>query len=218
MIIRAGYYEDDEGPLLCCALDVIDVRIEKKGTDIVTIVAGGDGLHPLRNQRLSLSYRGGRTVKEIIADVVKSLGVALQDPAMSDVLDATYQNGFSEGGTATDVLDRLTGRMGAKWSFQDRQLQIAPRDAPVGSSIVLLNEDTGLIGKPLKRNKVESVYVPIVRPGWIVRSLLNPRIVPNGKVRLQSQGVDAVYRVLKVSHTGETRGPAFFTEADIAEW
>jgi hypothetical protein len=60
----------------------------------------------------------------------------------------------------------------------------------------------------------------VIRPGWIVTSLLNPRIVPNGRVRLQSEreNVDATYRVLNVKHTGYTRGNDFYTVADIAEW
>lgn len=218
MIINAGYRESDDGSRLCCALDVFDVRIEYKPPDIVTVVAGGDGIHTLRNKKLSVSYEPGVSVKQVIRDVVKQLGVALKDAQMPELTDETYANGFSEAGTTSDVMDRLTGRLGASWSFQDGEIEVAPRNAPASSDIVLLNKKTGLIGLPQKRNKVQSVYVPIVRPGWIVNSLLNPRIQPNGRVRLQSQGVDAVYRVLNVKHSGHTRGQEFYSLADIAEW
>lgn len=218
MIINAGYRESDDGARLCCALDVFDVRVEYNPPDIVTVVAGGDGLHTYKNATLTVSYKGAISVKRIIADVIKQLGLTLQDPAMSSVSDQTFANGFAEAGSVPDLLDRLTGRLAASWSFQNGEIQVAPRNAPASSAVVVLNKRTGLLGRPEKRNKVQSAFVPIVRPGWIIKSLLNPRIEPNGRVRLQSEGVDAVYRVLTVKHTGHTRKQEFFSIADIAEW
>lgn len=219
MTIRAGYREADQGPRLCCALDVFDVRVEYRPPDIVTVISGGDGIHTMRGNKLSLSYKGGRSVKEILTDVAKAIGATLQDPDLPEFVDQTYENGFSEAGPISDILDRLSDRLGAAWSFQDGQLQIAPRNAPVTTSVVVLNRNTGLIGRPQKRNKVQSVYVPFARPGWIVKSLLNPPIQPNGRVRLQypSENVNAVYRVLNVRHSGATRGQEFYSVADIVE-
>jgi hypothetical protein len=218
MIINAGYRESDDGVRLCCALDVFDVRVEYRPPDVVTVVGGGDGIHTLRNQKLSISYKGPTSVKDIITDVIKQIGATLKDVNMTDVIDQTFQNGFAESGGVPDVLDRLCGRLEASWSFQDGEILVAPRNAPASSDVVVLNQKTGLIGLPEKRNKVQSVYVPFVRPGWIVNSLLNPRIQPNGRVRLQFGDVDAIYRVLTVKHTGHTRQQEFNTVADIAEW
>ncbi len=218
MIITAGYVESDKGQRLSCALDVFDVRIESKPPDITTVISGGDGLHTQRNKKLAVSYQGGKTVKQIIREVASAIGTTLTDPNMGQVPDATYANGFAEAGMSGDILDRLCGRIGALWSFQNGQLEIAPRNAPVTDSVVILNKERGLIGRPEKRNKVQSTYVPFVRPGWLVTSLLNPAIVPNGLVRLQAEGIDGRFRVLNVKHAGSTRGAEFYTTADIAEW
>lgn len=219
MVVMAGYEESKDMARLCCALDVIDVRVEHKPPDVITTISAGDGAHTTRGKKISVSY-GRRTVKQILRDVATKMGAALQDPQLRDIDDATYQTGFADAGMASDILDRLCGRVGATWSFQDGKLQIAPDDAPITSQAVLLSSETGLIGRPEPRHRVQSVYVPIVRPGWIVTSLLNPLIVPNGRVRLKSErsNVDAVYRVLSVKHSGDTRGQQWYTVADIAEW
>lgn len=218
MVIKAGYAEAAAGEAVCCQLDVFDARTERRDADTVTTLVGGDGIHTMRNRKLSVSYKGARDVKQIIRDVASKIQATLTDPALADLDAGTYQTGFADAGTAADVLDRLCGKLNASWSFQNGLLEVAPRNAPVSRAIVIVNVDTGLIGKPEKRQRVESTYVPVVRPGWIATCLLDPRIVPNGRVKLKSEEADGVYRVLSVKHSGYTRGAEFYTVADLAEW
>jgi hypothetical protein len=217
-ILKAGYAESETGEAVCCQMDIFDARTTRKGPDNVTEISCGDGINVQRGAKLSVSFAGSRGVKQMIRDVVGQIGSSLKDPAMDGVADGTMENGFSEAGTGGDVLDRLCGKLGATWSFQDGQIEVAPRDAPPARVIVVVKPESGLIGRPEKRNKVESVFVPFVRPGWIIKTLLDPRIIPNGRVRLEASEGTGVYRVLSVKHTGYTRGNAFHTVADLAEW
>lgn len=216
MILQAGYVKDEQQNRLTIQMDVVDVRATIQKPDILTTLTCADGVNSLRNQKFAVSFGQGKTVKDIIRDVAGKAALTLRD--LGSVDDAQYQQGFAEYGPLGDILDQLAGKIDAQWSFQNGELQFAKKDAPSSEYVSVVNEASGLIGSPTKRNKVGEIYNPFQLTGWIFRTLLNPTIEPNGRVRLESEEANGVFRVVNVKHTGDTAESDFVSTVECEEW
>jgi hypothetical protein len=197
-------------------MDIMDVQHAVAHPETITTLACGDGLNVQRNNKLSVSFKGGTSVKQIIGSVADQLGVALR--SLGSVDDGTYANGFAEAGPPSDILDKLAGKIGAEWSFQNGELQLAPLDRPTNTAVVVLTPQTGLIGNPVKQQKAGQVIVPGLQVGWAVKSLLIPTIEPNDRVRVTTSEVDAIFRVRKIRQVGDTRGDDWYSEMELREY
>jgi hypothetical protein len=216
LIFEAGYRDDDSKRRLAIQMDIVDAQIVRQKPDIVTALVCADGMNTLRNKKISVSFKGGSSVKQILADVAKQAGVVLRDAESVD--DAQYQNGFAAYGPVGDILNSLVGRNGSEWSFQNGDLQVAPKDAPAGQFETTITKETGMIGSPTKRSKIGAAPTPGVKSGWIVSTLLNPTLEPNGRVTLQSEDANGVFRILTVKHVGDTDEGQFQSTIEVEEW
>lgn len=216
MLLRAGYSQAPELQPLCCAMDIMDVQHQIAHPETITTLSCGDGLNVQRNNKLKVSFKGGTSVKSIITNVADQLGVALRN--LGSVDDGNYANGFAEVGPPSDILDKLSGKIGAEWSFQNGELQFSKLDRPTNTAVVVLSPETGLIGNPQKRQKAGQVIVPGLKVGWVVKSLLIPQIEPNDRVRVKTSEVDAVFRVRKIRQVGDTRGDDWYSEMEVLEY
>jgi hypothetical protein len=216
IILQAGYTDAPDLERLACSMDIFDVRVAVQQPEVITTIICGDGMNKLRNEKLSVSFKGGITVKEIVRTLASNIGATLRNLASVD--DAQYVNGFSEAGPPGDLFDKLAGRVNANWSFQNGELEFAPKDAPNTQIFVTIDETTGMVGTPIRRNKVGPVNVPSIKDGWIVRSLLNPAIEPNARVLIRSDVVNAVFRAVTVRHVGDTDGQEWYTEVEAEEY
>lgn len=215
-ILEAGYIDDEKQNRLTIQMDIVDVRAAIQKPDIITALTCADGVNALRTQKVSITYGEGASVKSIISDLASRAGIVLRDLVTVD--DDQYLQGFAESGPIGDILDKLGGKIDANWSFQNGELQFAPKNAPATAYISVVNEETGLIGSPTKRNKVGEINNPFQQNGYVFRSLLNPTIEPNGRVRLQAEEVNGLFRVLAVKHTGDTAEGDFFSTVEVEEW
>ena len=70
VILRAGYEQDDELPLIFAA-QVINVTSKKEGVNIVTYITCGDSFTPRKNLRVSKTYPKNTTKKTVIQDLLE---------------------------------------------------------------------------------------------------------------------------------------------------
>lgn len=216
ILLRAGYRDAPDLDRLCCQMDIFDVRTEVAQPETVTTIQCGDGINAVRNSKLTVTYKRKISVKEVIQDIASQIGSTLRN--LTAVKDATYANGFSESGPVGDLFDKLAGKIGANWSFQNSEVEFAPKDGPNVEVIVEIAKDSGLIGTPVRRNKTGAVNVPALKDGWMVKSLLNPVVQPNGRVRIISNAVNAIFRAVTVVHTGDTDGQEWYTDVEAEEY
>jgi len=119
---------------------------------------------------------------------------------------------------------------GASWSIQNGQVKILPLDGYLPDEVVVLNGQTGLIGRP--EQTVDGIRA---------RALINPAIQVGGRVQIDNKAInqtlqqnpdgapvpynqwaglqllaniatDGVYRVLVIEYDGDTRGPAWYMD------
>jgi len=199
VILQAGYGNVVEQLYVG---DITKAGTVRVGVDRITSIECGTAAKATRTGKLAESFSPGTPDKAIFAKAAEALGLPLGD--IDGLSDDQEVNGFSSTGRISDLLDKVVGKTGASWSVQDGALTVCPKK-PVQSTGLLLTPDSGLIQSPEKTDI-----------GVKFRALLSPSVAPCRIVQIQSENVTGFFRVLKVTHRGDTRGggSSFVTEAE----
>lgn len=215
--LEAGYVQDEYGDRLVITADVVDIVTEQAGPDIITVVRIGDGVEYLKTIKGSYSFKEGASVKDIIAKIAGAEGITLK--SLDGVDDANYANGFAEMGPFGDILNKLVGKIGAKWSFQNNELQIIPKLGSNGSAIFKISAKTGMVGAPTRDVDTSNLTPAPQSSGWKVAVLLKPEIGPGDRVEIESETTDAngLYHVKEVKHSGDTHQGDFTSTLRLRE-
>lgn len=203
LIIQAGY----PGTLATIfSGEVRTVDHVRRGSAWDTVIRSGDGERAYGFARVSKSYAAGVPVRVVLGELVASLGL---DPGDSEALFATlteqYVNGFVAHGKASAVLEEVLGALGLEWSVQDGRVQVLRAGGVTREEAVFLSPETGLLDSPEHGSGDGQKPVPkasVVK----IRSLLQPRLKPGGRVQVESEGLKGVLRILSVEHVGDTEG------------
>jgi hypothetical protein len=184
----------------------------RNGTDWDTKIQAGDGERAYLNGRVSESFAGGVRVPTIVSKVSKFIGLDASDAAskLNELQGAQFVNGYVAYGRASAELDKLLRARGYTWSIQDGRLQILKPGESATERVVSLSSDSGLIGSP-EHGTADKKDAPAVLK---FKALLSPEIRPGGRVDFQSAKHKGLYRVLRVTHTGDTAGGDWYTEGE----
>lgn len=136
-------------------------------------------------------------------------------------------------GLARAILRDEVQTAGASWSIQNGQIQVIPLSGYKPDQVVVLNGQTGLIGRP--EQSVDGIKA---------RCLINPNIVIGGRVQIDNKAInqtlqqdpnaapvpydqwaglqilaniasDGIYRVLVSEYEGDVRGPAWYQDLTL---
>jgi hypothetical protein len=213
--LEAGFKEDPQNVRVICDMDVVDAQSSTESPNVITRIAAGDGMNAKRSPAKSYSYAGGKSVKDILSEVVADAGLTLRD--LGDVVDDVYHNGFSEAGPFDDIMNKLAGKLEARWSIQNGEVMLTRLDQPAQASIISVNAESGLI-RAQRRNKVGTPKSPAQKDGWVARALLLPIVEPGAKVKLKSEDADGIFMVAALTHTGDTHSQEWFTDLELEEF
>lgn len=177
------------------------------GTEWETKLTSGDGEKAIRDGRVNEALAPGATMKDALGSLAKGLGVAFDKASAGDLEGAfdSFANGVSLHGPAAPQLDKLMATAGRSWSIQDGTLQILRPDGTTAEAAVLLNAASGLVGSPEFGEKNLLT----------VKSLLQPDLRPGRKVQLEAAAVKGLFRVEKVTHSGDTAGSEWYSACEL---
>lgn len=214
VIINAGYFLDVRQ---LASGDITRGTTRSNGVDRVTEAECGDGLRPLSNTRVSLSYDGAVNAEQIIGDISKKFGLELRETTAD--LSGKFRSGWAFVGPAREAMISLANRFDLDWSIQNNEIQITERRGVNTIDAVLISPKTGLIGfpEPLDddREDTKGAKEP---PGLTVNTLLNPLLEPSGVIVLRSRDYDdAEFRIRRVEHSGDTSGGDWKTTIEVVE-
>lgn len=199
LFLDAGYVSNTKGIFVGTDGRVLSSR---EGADIITTFEYGDGEKEFQTKTFDKSFSPSTPIRSIFSSVIEALGLSEGDT--SGIKDETLLSGLTLSGPVRNHLDTLTARQGLEWSIQDGALQIIKRGGTVLNGIVELGAGTGLIGSPKKKDK-----------GLEVTSLLMPELVPGRTLQLNSRFLQGDYRILKVTHQGDTHGREWYSICEI---
>lgn len=207
--LQAGY---DDNLKLIFSGDMVWSFSQKTGPDWVTKILLGDGHRAFNFARVNRSFRSGVTAKTALAEVAGSMGLSMpQNAEQSTRLLEELPGGITMSGPSRKQMDKILRTRGMSWSVQDGQLQILERDEVRADQAVLISEDTGMIGSPEPSPPDRSGGKP---PTMTVQTLLDPRVSPGVKIRVESRSVTGNFKAQTVSHELDTHGEPWFTSVE----
>lgn len=208
LVLKAGYGQD-VGLEVVYIGDIAYVENQREAPDFATLIECSDGMKAVRETRFHVSYKAGSSAKQILRDLIAEFPIAAKraqlNAAVARVSDKQFANGFAAGGSAVDVLTKITDTLALEWSIQNNELKVIQLGKPDGTAAVVLRPGSGLIGSPERRRAKKD---EVAFSGWTVRSLLRPKIEPGGSVFIQCADIPngATFRVEEVQHLGDTHG------------
>lgn len=177
-----------------------------------TLLQLGDADCHYRWARMNKSYGSNTSVKTIVNDAAKSMGLALPKNVQDDpALDEVFKHGELAFGPTRDQLTRFLAPYGYSWSIQNGQLRVLRDDRTHADTYKEISEEYGMIGSPEFGSPPKSGKPPHMT----VNMLLYPEINPGDKVLLTSKVKTGFFRVDLVEHSGDTHGQEWNTQLEL---
>ncbi|HHQ2810674.1 TPA: phage protein [Pseudomonas aeruginosa] len=185
----AGY---EELRLLFLA-DIIKVGVKREGLDWIVELECGDGDRDYHQSYVSQTLSAGTSCEQMVG-----VALASMPDTSAGQLELSRPQRLPRArvlfGPTRDVLTDLAGWQDADWSIQDGQLQMLPRDRVLDDELILLSEETGMLGSP-----------QLGDDGLTITCLLNPALRVGGQVRLVSRldWLNGDYKIVRIHYKGD---------------
>lgn len=222
VVIEAGYEGKQYGQIFDG--NVIQVLREKEnGTDYKLTLVAMDSDMFLVYGASYFSITRGENARSIIDHLANKATIPAELGNISQGLtDSRLTRGKVFFGLTKDYLRQLAQSQNGTFYMEDGKINIIKADDLPGDEAFELTPETGLVGVPAQQDY-----------GATVKMLLNPRIkigtfihVDNSLIRNQQfqQGQpvylldqDGLYRAIKITHQGDTRGQDWYTIAETVK-
>jgi hypothetical protein len=199
MIVEAGYQSDPTRPPELAKIfegDVMFAASEHPGVDWVTKVTAAEGGRAYARASVNRSYAAGATYAQAISDTAKSMGLKMPSSiAEAKSLSKQFVSGVALTGPSRKQMSKLTSAVGMGWSVQNGQLQLLNAFGVRADEAVVISKKTGMIGQPILGAPKEPGEPVTVK----VSTLLEPALLPGGRIKVIAENVEGLFRIDKVS-------------------
>jgi hypothetical protein len=214
--VFAGYTES-MGLVEIAQGDITNIRHNRNKTDTVTQIYIEDGNKKLRQNPISISFKGEVRLTDILAKLKIQSGLSFRLAGVAS--NASVSSGYSAMGGLDLVLNQLATIFNCSWSMQGGSILIRGQEATKDESVLLLSAETGLIFNPETVKQISEKLVdsdePLPPSIYAVQSLLQPHLQVNDLIILKSQDLNGSFRIKKISHTGDTRGNDWYSNIEV---
>mgnify|MGYP003146449385 CR=1 FL=1 len=217
--VKAGYTQADNIQTIFVG-NITDSTTLYESPEIITQITISDGEKSINDKKVSVSYKGGATVSQVLEDIVKKIGLTVKTDIKSLGINKIFNTGFSFTGNAKTAVKKLSEFSGLDWSIQNNELKFTKEGKSDGSKIVFLSPETGLIKTPekikIKNNKRKKEKE---LDGWKITSLLQPQAEPGGLIEVNSVITKGskTFKIIDVQHDGDTFEGNFQTVMQVVE-
>lgn len=223
VLINAGYVGSS---LLIFRGNIRHTSPYRDGNDRMMEIDAADGDRDFRKAIVNTTLRAGTTNAQLLDHVVSQFVTTKKGHAV--IKEQTRIRGKSVLGMARDFLDDMAEGSNAHWSIQDGFLEIVPVDSTLPTEAIVLRSDTGMLGAPEvddKGIKVKCLLNPRIRVNGKIQIDNNDLKLKIKKEREKKPGgvhphpstvkkkpglsrvsPDGIYKVIKLTHKGDTRG------------
>lgn len=217
--LYAGYLNDTGDELIFTGdINLISSVIERP--NIITKIEAKDGQKKMDDVKLSVSFKEGVSVAQVVQKAIDKLGLPIKTKALLDPLKKIkFNNGHAFMGTAKTLLDILFAGVNMDWSIQNGEIKFYNSNSTDNSFAIELNSNT-LIGSPerikIKKSKKDSS--PEVN-GWRIITLLSPKVEPGGSIIVTSKEIPerSTFKILNVEHSGDSFEGEFLTKIEVIQ-
>lgn len=222
--LTAGY---EDGYAVIFTGNIIQKRVGRENpVDTYLAIVAQDSDRAYNFATMSKTLAAGSTFKDqvdAVLEAMKPYGVT--KGFISDLGSQKMPGPRVLFGMARDVMREIATSTGAAWTLENGKLDLVKAKETKPGDVIVLNSQTGMIGRPVQ-----------TFDGVIARMLLNTRVKPNTKIKIDESSIDAaafsadtlgalgnntlasgiatdgLYKVVVVEHHGDTRGNAWYTE------
>lgn len=206
----------------------------RDGNDFITEIEAADGDKDFRTAIINETLAAGTSNDEVVKRAVKSFkGGTTQ--GYTKVKKRTRLRGKVISGATRDVLNDIARESGANWSIQDGQLVIVPASGYLPNEAAVIRSDTGMLGSPEVNENGVTVRC-LLNPQLLVNGAIK---LDNNGIKAQAQKLgktakgnedvvtqrrqlnepvrlspDGIYKILKLTHKGDTRGGDWISEIE----
>lgn len=209
IILKAGY----ENSLTTVFQGKITRSTSKKnGVDFETDIEAGDGYIALREAKTSKSFPPSTNALQIVQALCRDLIAQDPDLAMGTIYSQeilskkNFLNGYSACGFTKSELKKILTPLKMSFSIQNEIIYIASIDSKTQlTEVFLLSKTSGLINSPQKLKNDPQALKNEQTPmdGVTFECLLNGALNPMNMVKIKSDAVNGVYKIIETEYTGE---------------
>ena len=217
IIIEAGYAGSQYGKIF--EGNVIQpLRSKENGVDYKLTLVSMDSDRYITYGLVGVAM----SAKQSSRDAIKACASRANYPTKTNVITTSsikYPRGKVMFGSPTTYLNQLAKSENAQYYNEDGSINIVAAKDLSSNEIFSFGPDSGLIGTP-----TQSQY------GITCKVLLNPRLKVNSLFHIDNKKIEnfrytmgqavrpldseGIYRVIKMTHSGDTRGQDWFTEIE----
>lgn len=196
--IEAGYESTPGQPELAQVFegDLMFAASAHEGVNWITRVTAAEGGRAYARASVRRSYAAGATYAQAISETAKSMGLKIPS-SIKEAKELTRQfvSGISLNGASSKQLSKLLKPHGLSWSVQNGQLQILSEFGVRPDEAIVISKETGMVGSPILGAPKEPGDPVTIK----VSTLLEPALLPGGRIKVIADNVDGFFKIDKVS-------------------
>ncbi len=199
--LSAGY-EKGFGVGVVFSGDVADIRTERSGADIVTIIELSEGTTVINDKSVSLSMAGVVSPLDALNKLALQMGITTN--ITPGIPFKPYQSGFTAFGAPMNAISKICKKIKCDYSIESGVLNVWSSINGKSEAVVLFSPQSGLIGIP-EKIKIDK------KNGWSIKSLLNSSAMPGTMISVLSKAVTGNIKIINVQTDGDTHAGEWTT-------
>ena len=217
--VFAGYAQN-QGAVQIGQGTVCQISTVQDKVDTISRILVKDGLTSIKNNPLSIAYEKDVSLQEVLSKVAKDCGLGLK---VNGTVSGVIKGGFVMLGNMSSELNTLGDSFNFTWSIQNNILFVCAKKQSVTTQVVLLTPATGLIMNPEAMKKVSQSLKKLKDKRQLlddvnlfkVQALLQPQLQVNDIIRVESSELTGNFRIVRLTHQGDTRGNDWYTDMEV---
>lgn len=217
--ILAGYSKN-EGLIEIGQGDISKIKHNRDKTEVVTEMYLAEGIRTTRTKPVSFGYGYNTNLKlsTILQEITKQTGKQFKTIDIDE--NKVITTGYSDVGSLDYVMNNLAVNFNFSWSMQNGIIFIKGDKSSTKREVLLLSPETGLILHPESVKKIskkleKSEITKMSKKSRSVQCLLQPKLQIHDVIRLQSQDINGLFEVQKITHNGDMRGNDWYSSLEI---
>ena len=223
VVLDAGY---EENIATIFEGEIVQKRKGRENpTDTYLAILGREAQKAHSYATISKTLAAGHTFRDQVdacLEALKPFGVVAG--FIDDLGSFKMPRGRALFGMVRDQLRTIASATDTAWRVQGNKLTIVKNKGTLPGSAIVMNSRTGMVGMPVQTMdgiEVRCLLNPEIKPGTRIQidqsSIQQQQISLNNSAgaqneRIPSLATDGIYKVLKVTHSGDTRGNDWYSD------
>lgn len=215
-----GY--EEQGPRVVVTGNVTDITTRKAGDDRITTIRMGEGYTDLNHQKLKQMVSPGKTVKDILDEIVKQMPGVARGSVVGTNLNNPIVHGWRLTGTPREMLKKVCDAYDLEYSVSGGVLNVSDVNGLVSKDVdsaPVISPSTGLIDEPFYTSEDGRKHPKDKRRRRGVQfvCLLNTELIPGRIVKLEDTSINGFFRINATRFNGDFRGNPWYAEVLCSE-